>query len=116
MAARRAVALLGLALGASALQSVPAPGTPCVTLMQGSPGYAACDPTLTPTDYYSAMKAGTLSLGALGVDTNGGCDFIEDAFEETFSSPVLNFTRWLPEELDGQEHCIGTSRSTCGFG
>jgi hypothetical protein len=46
----------------------------------------------------------------------GGCDFIEDAFEETFSSPTLNFTRWLHEELDGQEHCIGlppAGNATC---
>ena len=45
-----------------------------------------------------------------------GCDFIEDAFEETFSSPTLNFTRWLQEELDGQEHCIGlppAGNTTC---
>ena len=59
------------------------------------------------TNYYGNMKAGTLSLTALAADTNAGCDFIEDAFEETFSSPVLNTTRWLPDELDGQEHCLG---------
>ena len=58
-------------------------------------------------NYYAAMKAGTLSAAKLSLDTNGGCDFIEDAFEETFASPVLNITRWLPDELDGQEHCLG---------
>ena len=29
---------------------------------------------------------------------------------------MLNFTRWLPEELDGQEHCIGlppSGNTTC---
>ena len=107
MAARVALALLGLAAGASALQSVPAPGVPCSTVSPGSPGFALCDPALQPYDYYSAMKAGALSLTVLGAETNGGCDYIEDAFEETFTSPTLNFTRWLPEELDGQEHCIG---------
>jgi hypothetical protein len=62
------------------------------------------------------MKAKTISLAALGADTNGGCDFIEDAFEETFTSPILNFTRWLPGELDGQEHCVGlppSGATTC---
>ena len=103
MATRVALALLGLAAGPSALQSLPAAGEPCVTVQPSNPGYAQCDSTLQPFDYYSAMRAGTLSLATLGTDTNGGCDFIEDAFEETFSSPVLNFTRWLPEELDGQE-------------
>jgi len=52
----------------------------------------------------------------LGVNTNGGCDFIEGAFEETFTSPVLNYTRWLPDELNGQEHCVGlppSGPSTC---
>ena len=32
---------------------------------------------------------------------------MEDGFEETFNSPLLNTTRWLAEELDGQEHCVG---------
>lgn len=73
MAARRVtLALLGLAACASALQSLPAPGTPCVTVSPLSPGIAQCDPTLQPTDYYSQMKAGTLSLATLGTDTNGG--------------------------------------------
>ena len=71
-ACRVALALLGLAAGASALQSVPAPGTPCATVAPLSPGIAQCDPTLQPIDYYSQMKAGTLSLATLGADTNGG--------------------------------------------
>ena len=72
MAARVVLALLGMAAGASALTSVPAPGTPCSTVLPGSPGYAQCNPTLQPTDYYTQMQSGTLSLANLGVDTNGG--------------------------------------------
>ena len=72
MAARVALALLGMAAGASALVSVPAPGTPCSTVFPGSPGYAQCDPTLQPADYYTHMRTGTLSLANLGADTNGG--------------------------------------------
>ena len=105
--ATRVLAVLSMALGASALASVPATGVPCSTVSPGSPGVATCDPLAVATDYYSMMKAGTLSLTTLASETNGGCDFIEDTFEETFNSPTLNFTRWLPSELDGQEHCVG---------
>lgn len=59
------------ALGASALQSVPAPGVPCVTVQSSSPGYATCDATRVPTDYYTAMKTGVLRLSGLQADTNG---------------------------------------------
>ena len=58
-------------------------------------------------NYYTLLKQGKLSLSNLGTETQGGCDFIEDAFEETFSSPVLNTTRWLPDSMQGQDHCTG---------
>ena len=54
MASRTVLAVLGLALGASALQSVPAPGVPCSTVRPASPGYAGCDPTAPVMDYYGA--------------------------------------------------------------
>ena len=57
------------------------------------------------------LKSGKLSLSNLGTETEGGCDFIEDAFEDTFSSTVLNVTRWMPDQLDGQEHCVGLAPS-----
>jgi hypothetical protein len=95
-----AAALAAAALSAAAaLTSTPANGVPCASVSPASPYYSVCDPTAVPTDYYAQMKAGTINNAALGLNTNGGCDFIEDAFEETFSSTVLNFTRWLPDEV-----------------
>ncbi len=114
-----ALAAAAAALGcAQALSSMPAAGVPCASVSPASAASSTsyCDATITPFDYYGAMKAGTINNAALGVESNGGCDFIEDAFEETFSSSVLNFTRWLPDELDGQEHCVGlppAGNTTC---
>ena len=97
-----------LLASASALSSIPAVGVPCASVSSSNPLYAKCDPNYVATpNYYAQMKAGTLSLAQLAVDTSGSCDFMEDQFEETFNSPTLNSTRWTASELDGQEHCIG---------
>ena len=129
-----AAAALGVAHG---LTSQPAAGVPCASLDPSNPMYPTCTGSWTPTDYFTQMRQRTLNLVQLGSDTNGafclqqrpawrppaavltaccagGCDFIEDAFEETFTSPVMNFTRWLPDELDGQEHCVGLPPSGPG--
>jgi len=105
--ARCSLALLAVLPLVGALSSLPSRGVPCGTVETYNPAYATCDPTVVPTNYYNAMKAGTLNMQQLGLETNGACDFIEDAFEETFTSSVLNTTRWIPSELDGQEHCLG---------
>ena len=98
-------------------QSLPAPGVPCATVDRSNPGYATCDPNYVAVpNYYNLMKAGNLNLNVLGADTSGTCDFLEDAFEETFTAPTLNTTRWLASELDGQEHCLGlppAGNTTC---
>ena len=90
---------------------------PCGTVSPSNPGYANCDPAYVSTpNYYNLMKTGKLSLEQLSMDTSDSCDFIEDAFEETFTSPTLNTTRWIATELDGQEHCIGlppAGNTTC---
>ena len=83
---------------------------PCATVDKSNPAYSTCDPAYVAVpNYYNMMKAGTLSLEQLSADTSGTCDFMEDAFEETFTNPTLNTTRWIATELDGQEHCIGAN-------
>ena len=83
-------------------QSIPAPGVPCATVDPSNPGYATCDPAYVPTpNYYNLMKAGKLRTEQLSMDTSDSCDFMEDAFEETFTAPTLNTTRWIATELDG---------------
>ena len=80
MAPRRSALALACAAAAlavgDALNSLPAAGVPCSTVGPSNPSSATgsaptCDATLTPYDYYGAMKAGTLNLAQLGLDTNG---------------------------------------------
>ena len=60
------------------------------------------DPYGNIVDYtVPANLANILSL------TNQNCDWIEGAFEETFSLPTLNVTRWDPSSLSGTDHCVG---------
>ncbi len=70
-----ACAAAALAVG-DALNSLPAAGVPCSTVAPTNPSSATgaaptCDPTLTPYDYYGAMRSNTLNLAQLGLDTNG---------------------------------------------
>ncbi len=110
---RVAASLAALAAAASllapaaGLSSLPAIGAPCASVSPINPAYPQCNPNYIPTNYYQQMQTGTLNVQSLGLETNGGCDWIEDAFEETFASPILNTTRWIPGELNGQEHCVG---------
>ena len=67
-AAAAAAAVLGLANG---LSSLPAAGVPCSSLDPSNPQYPTCTNSWTPTDYYTQMKQGVLSLAGLGADTNG---------------------------------------------
>ena len=89
----------------------------CAAIVHTTPASPVADATvrgraaLFVKNYYTLLKSGKLSLSNLGTETQGGCDFIEDAFEETFSSTVLNVTRWMPTQLDGQEHCVGLAPS-----
>jgi hypothetical protein len=55
-----------------------------------------------------------LSNADLQTATVGSCDFLEGAFEETFTSPVLNYSRWDPSQLSGLDHCTGLAPAGAG--
>jgi hypothetical protein len=65
-----ACAAATLAVG-HALTSSAAAAVPCASVLPSSPAALNCDATYIPTPYYDQMKAGTINLAALGLDTNG---------------------------------------------
>jgi hypothetical protein len=78
-----------LLASAGALKSAPAAGVPCSTVDRSNPAYATCDPSYVVTNFYTQLKAGQLSNDDLLVETAGNCEFLEDAFEETFTSNTV---------------------------
>jgi len=109
--AARAAPTILLLLAASTSYAAFAPGAPAAAQLGSSTAYVS--PYMPSATGGYATSYFTLNNADLQSATNGNCDFLEGAFEESFTGP-LNVTRWDPSSMSGQDHCVGLAPAGSG--
>jgi hypothetical protein len=104
------VALLAVVLAVQHASASMAPGAPAAAALGG--GGASVSPYMPGVTGTASTYAG-LNINDLQTATLGACDFLEGAFEETFTGP-LNVSRWDPSQMSGLDHCTGLAPAGAG--